>query len=474
VSADGKSIAFAGGESGTLIRDGNANIFKAPGLITALAFDEEGKTLAAGVTEKDQDLRGVIRFWDAASGKMSDTSLHHASGVLGLSYLPKTKLLASAGKDNLVRLWDPAAARQVGTHKGHYGWVAALAASNTGTLVTGSYDGTIKTWSALPPDFIAAHKGPAQAVLFTPDGKAVISGGKDGTVKFWDPATGQELLPALTGLGEITSLAYAAKASPAKLAVGTWTDKEGVFVRFWDVSWDAKDPKDRLKSKEAVKSHLKGVSCLAFSTDGKMLASGSADGTAILWDTNAGKRTKLEGDAGAVRCLAFGGDAVLITGGSDGMVRQWEVNRGEQIRPPLRVHGGSVNAVGYFLPIAGFVTAGDDNCTKFWVRTREDQEPKVIFSHRSHVKEITSLAFSPNRRFLATASADRTLRLFNSQMEDASATQFFGQERFNFTAAAPIRAVAVSPNNLMLVGACDDGTLRFWRAAAAPKVVMPE
>jgi WD40 repeat protein len=215
LAPDGKSIASAGTDPNVLIHAGAKILqtIKTPGPISALAFGPDGKQLVTGGAEKQELLeRGMIRLWDPGSGKETATPLQHAAGVFALVYVPETKLLASAGKDNLVRLWDTASGRQVSTHEGHVDWVVALAVSASGrTLLSGSRDDTIKIWGAAAPDAIRAHAGAAQAVLFAFDDKAVISGGRDGAVNFWDPSTGKELAKPLSGLGAVTSLAMSAR-----------------------------------------------------------------------------------------------------------------------------------------------------------------------------------------------------------------------------------------------------------------------
>jgi WD40 repeat protein len=498
LSSDGKTIASAGSDARILIHDGTKTLqtIKTPASVSALAFAPDGKTLASGGTEKQETLeRGMIRFWDPATGKEGGTPLQHASEVFSLAYVPTTKLLASAGKDNLVRLWDPAAAVQVHAYRGHIGWVAALGICGTKppTLLSGSHDGTLKIWScaqipdpelgqvplgregtrklwsSLPPDIISAHEGAAEAVAFAFDDKVIISGGRDGTVKFWDPTTGKRLAK-LDGLGRVTSLALNTKdkGSAVKLAAGTWSDKNEGEVRLWELTWDVKDG---LKSKElpALKGHTNGVTCVEFSPDGQTLASGSADRTAILWEVSSGKqKSVLKGHEGEVRCLAFASEGgILMTGGGEGKVRQWSIADGKEVRPPLDAHAGGVNAVRFFLSAIGFVTAGDDRSTKFWIWA-PDKQARAIHQHRSNTQPATALTLSANRRFIASSSLDQTVKLYDSQVEGSDGLLFFGQERFTFTGLnTAVRAVAVSGNSLILAGAGEDGTIRLWRAAAS-------
>ncbi len=474
LAPDGKTIASAADDT-ILLHDGAKTLqtIKTAGPVSALAYSLDGKTLASGGMEKQGSLeRGMIRFWDTATGKATGTPLQHASGVFCLAYVPNTKLLASAGKDNFLRVWDPAAGLEVSRYKGHVGWIGTFAVSAKGTtFFSGSRDGSIKIWSSSPPDVISAHEGPATAVLFYPDDKAIISGGRDGAVIFWDPATGKPLAK-LTGVGGVTSLAFSSKTASGILAAGIWNDKNEGEVRLWEVTWDGKEG---VKTKElpTLKGHTKGVTCVAFAPDGKTLASGSVDKTAVIWDMPTGQqKAVLKGHEGEIRCLAFPseGEPVLMTGDSEGMIRQWDVKAGKELRPPLQAHAGAVNAVGYFFGFLGFVTAGEDHSTKFWVWNPTDAA-KVRNLLRSNTQGVTSLVFSPDRKLLVTGSLDQSIKLFNSQIEEKHPagprpTPFFGMERFTFTGLnTAIRAVAAAPGGTTLAGAGEDGTIRLWRAA---------
>ena len=297
----------------------------------------------------------------------------------------------------------------------------------------------------------------------------MITGGRDGTLKFWETATGN-LLAKVTDLGSVTSLTLTNLHNPPRLAAGVSNGKNEGTVRLWDVSWDAKEG---LKTKEvpALKGQNKGVTCVAFTADGKSLASGSVDETVIVWDTDSGKQLHvLKGHDGGVRCLAFpGADSpnILLTGSADGKVRQWDAGTGKEFRAPLQAHSGPVNALSYFFGVVGFTTVGDDHATKFWVWNPGDQA-EVRIVHRANSEAITAMAQSPNRRFLATGSDDKTIKLFNTQIDESKPTRFFAQERFTFTDThAAIRALAVSSNSRILAAGDEEGKVHLWRAAAA-------
>ncbi len=120
----------------------------------------------------------------------------------------------------------------------------------------------------------------------------------------------------------------------------------------------------------------------------------------------------------------------------------------------------------YFFGVVGFTSAGDDHTTKFWVWNPGDQA-EVRNVHRANSEAITAMVQSPNRRFLATGSDDRTVKLFNTQIDESKPTRFFAQERFTFTdTGAPILRLAISANSRILAAGDEEGKVHFWCAAA--------
>ena len=340
-SPDGKTLASGsgdgvlGGSNGTVrlwdmaTQQQIAALTGYQNKVSSVAFSPDGKTLASGSWD------GTVRLWDLATHQWTGNTLRSTNAVSSVAFSPDGKILASGSFDDTVRLWDVASGRQIGQPlTGPSALVDSVAFSPDGkTLASGSYDGTVRLWDAATHQQIGnpltRHAGAVDSVAFSPDGKTLASvsndatGGaarsEDGTVQLWDVATGRQIGNPLTGhAGEVLSVAFSPDGKT--LASGN-ADQT---VRLWNVA-TGRQIGQPLTGNTGFADEF--VDAVAFSPDGKTLASGSYDGTVRLWDLATGRQigNPLTG-RGKVLSVAFSPDGkTLASGGDDDIARLWDV-----------------------------------------------------------------------------------------------------------------------------------------------------
>ncbi|MDV2997331.1 MAG: Tol-Pal system protein TolB [Chroococcidiopsis sp. SAG 2025] len=154
---------------------------------------------------------------------------------------------------------------------------------------------------------------------------------------------------------------------------------------------------------------VRSVRSVAYSPDGKTIASGSRDNTIKLWDVARGNQiTTLSGHGGSVTSLAYSPDGKTIASGSvDNTIKLWDVARGNQITT-LSGHGGSVTSLAYSPDGKTIASGSRDNTIKLWDVARGNQ----ITTLNGQGGSVTSVAYSPDGKTIASGSVD-TVKLWD-------------------------------------------------------------
>lgn len=297
-------------------------------------------------------------------------------------------------------------------HSGTLSGVNTLAISpDDYTLASGSDDKNIKLWDLNTQKVLATLSGHSQAVksvAFSPDGKILATASDDKTIKLWQVETLKEICTLVGHSHAVKSIAFSPDGQI--LASGSW-DKT---IKLWDVNTG--------REIYTIAGHQLQVNSVAFSPQDQILASASYDRTIRLWQLRAfgsfeekfenrpcySLLSTLSGHAWAVLTVAFSPDGkILATGSDDNTIKLWEVNTGQLICT-LVGHSWSVVAVAFTADGETLLSASCDKTVKLWkVSTAEE-----IVTLSGHVDSVSAVAVSKVRQLIASGSRDKTIKLW--------------------------------------------------------------
>jgi len=281
--------------------------------ISCCIFSPDGKLIASAGSDK------TVQLWDVAAGEEKMVLTGHRDSVESCAFSPDGKTLASASRDMTVRLWNADTGTEHVVLKGHTDEVNSCAFSPAGdTLASASLDKTVSLWDIKTGKEIAVLEGHTREVnscAFSPDGKTLASASDDQTIRLWDLATGQERAVLEGHASGFNSCAF---SSDGKLLVSAGCDKT---VRLWDLGSGAE--------RTVLKGHTSNVNSCSFNPDGQTLASAGDDKTVRLWDVTTGSQLAvLEGHTDSVTFCAFNHDGrILASAGYDESIRLWDMDR---------------------------------------------------------------------------------------------------------------------------------------------------
>ncbi|KAL5173564.1 Notchless [Glycine soja] len=326
-------------------------------------------------------------------------SVGHAEAVLSVAFSPDGQQLASGSGDTTVRFWDLTTQTPLYTCTGHKNWVLCIA------------------WS--------------------PDGKYLVSGSKTGELICWDPQTGKSLGNPLIGHKKwITGISWEPVHLNAPCRRFVSASKDG-DARIWDVSLK--------KCVMCLSGHTLAITCVKWGGDG-VIYTGSQDCTIKVWETTQGKLIReLKGHGHWVNSLALSTEYVLRTGAFD--------HTGKKYSSPEEMKKVALERYQLMRGNAPErLVSGSDDFTMFLWEPFINKHPKTRMT--GHQQLVNHVYFSPDGQWVASASFDKSVKLWNG-----TTGKFVAAFRGH---VGPVYQISWSADSRLLLSGSKDSTLKVW------------
>ena len=415
--------------------------------INRIGISLDGRLLAGGT------MTGQVYVWDVISGELKWASERNTSlGVIyRLAISPDGQLLA-IGTDTGTYLWDAVqgtlrAALQLFHQPSQ---VATVAWCGDGSiLASGDVTGRIGIWSFQGEAFaqylmtIDAHDGIVTEIAFSPDGETLVSASWDGTVKLWRVATGTLIETLVAHQNLVQRVAW----SPDGRVIAYSVSEESSWL------WDVEEHRHRA----ILRGHTDFVRGLAFTPDSRQLVSGSADGTMRVWDVATGAclrviRSYLE----SIWDIEWSPDGTRIV--TTGTTMAFLMYRLDETVPPrvLPINADRIGRPAWSPDGRTIATSNPLQGVQLW--DSQTGEAVDAFSMSDPLGYSRALEWSPDGAYLAIAVIDDAIHIFDMATRKSSslgAISRGGGETLKW-----------SPDGRLIAAYCDSGLVRVWEVAS--------
>ena len=393
---------------------------------------------------------GTVRIWDVATG-MCLHVLTHGCWMIRTIFSPDGRRLIASGMSSQLYIWDTVTGKLIQTLDGHTDWIWSIECSSDGnTLFSTGEDLTIRSWDLTTgacQQVFRAHKQRVWTLALSPDGKQLVSGSEDRTIKIWDLDL-VKCVKKINGYGNrIESIAVLPDRNC--LASGHY-DRT---IRIWDLQ--------DLTCIQTLTGHTDAIISIAVSPDGCYLASSSLDLTTRIWHLrDLSCLHIIDTDFEGGWSLAFSPDGrQLIAGGHNAELSIWDVATGRLDRPPI-VHPGRIQSIAV-CKIHKTIATACENAIRIWdLHTGE-----CLQTLDAHLLPVIPVTFSPDGRYLASGSMDKTVKLWDTTTWQCLQTLTGHQSWAISLAFSPVRVTHLDRTDYQLVSGSCDRLVKRWDLA---------
>jgi WD40 repeat protein/transcriptional regulator with XRE-family HTH domain len=409
--------------------------------VRGLAFAPDGSVLVSASWD------GTLKRWELASGSCLETLVGHTERVHCLAWSSDGGTLASGGWDTTIRLWDGKRGSLRAVLQGHSDIVESLAFTpESGHLLSGSDDGTLRLWEVERAQCVRVIQGSVASLTdldWSPDGRQLVSGGTDTLVTIWGVAGGRPARVLRGHRWRVNSVGWSPDGSRL---VSSGSDSA---IRLWDPTHGSclqilRDPDNR-------DTLFYGV---AFSPDGKLLASGTFQRGALVWDLSTRSLRWANRALGTwLRRLAWSPDGTRLAGGGvDGSVSLWDATDGTLLLQ-LAGHQGTVMSVTWS-PNGRHLASGGSGREGGELFVWDADNGKALLAFEGHPGVVSALSWIPGGEVVVSGGSDDRLRWWDLQSRKCVRVQEAHQ--------GTVQALKVSPDGSKLASCGDDGAIRLW------------
>ncbi|MEO5332027.1 MAG: NB-ARC domain-containing protein [Magnetococcus sp. YQC-5] len=359
--------------------------------IASIRITRDGDKMITGSDDS------TIKIWDIESKKLLKTLRGHRGNVLGVAVSPDSKLVASAGADQSLLLWEieNGSFQRLAGHTGTVSWCDFH--PNGNYLVSASYDNTLILWDVKEKKIIHHLKGHTKEILdcaFSPDGSYIASTSEDEKIILWETETGNIYKTYRAHDGLISEFSFSA---------------DGRYVA--SVGYDAlivRNPKNHRIVFKQKQTDTGFISCV-FGTKGNIIITGMVDGSIIVWSCPGGKRlfTLKEHKESVIHCAIHPDGKRMVSVSGDRSIILWDLTTKSMVYQIMEewnaYYGTSFSPDGRLL-----AAASHKNGLTIWDWQKNTIEKELIMEAK-HLNEYNNAwdgRFFPDGQKLAAVFVD--------------------------------------------------------------------